>query len=85
MCLLWGVYVSVIFLSVDLSEAFAPRPTLHSDSQTSFDPPPSQSTNQVDSAEGTEGLRDGGSMTDKDSVLDSVLEEDRVVFGDGEC
>ena len=40
---------------------------------------------QVDFAEGTEGLRDGGSMTDKDSVLDSVLEEDGVVFGDGEC
>ena len=65
-----------LVLCVDVSEAFAPRPTLHSDSQNSLDPPPFMPADQPCEEDNTSETKD--SFLDKENIFD----EEGLLFGD---
>ncbi len=66
---------------IDLKETYAPRPTLHSDSATSFDSAVlSQSQDHTDDA--TKHRVEDSTRRDGHREKDSLNEED-VMFGDG--
>ena len=63
-----------LVLCVDVSESFAPRPTLHSESQNSLNPPPFIPVEHH--CEDISETKD--SLPDKDSIFD----EEGLLFGD---
>lgn len=79
-CELFHLIVSVC---ADVSESFAPRPTLHSDSQTSLDPPafapPPGVAGQPAPDEGQDGTV--GTL-DNSQDRESVFDEEGILFGD---